>query len=133
MPNSNTDMAEVLIVDDNADNRNLHMVALAQVGIEAAGCSSGGEALQLLESDTEIKAVVLDLSMPVMDGLTVAEEIRRNESLHPDKEPVHLAFLTAKHVDEPVERVAERTHVEHIIKKDGDIHGFQNKVKEMLA
>ncbi len=126
------DMAQVLVVDDNKDSRTLHLFALNEAGIEAEGCSSGAEALTLLEEDTHIEAVLLDLSMPVMDGLTVAEEIRRNESLHPEKEPVHLAFLTGRDIDDPIARVAARTHVEQIIDKDGDIEGFPDKVKRLL-
>ena len=121
---------KVLIIDDNDANRDLHVFMLNEAGMETTGASSGGEALETLDKDDSIDVVISDLGMPVLDGLTVAEEIRKNESLHPEKEPVKLAFLTGRDVDDAIERVAEREDVERIFKKTGE--DFVENVKEWL-
>ena len=129
----NQGMATVLVIDDDRDTRDMTVEVLRQAGIDADSCSSGTEALTLLESDTRIEAVMIDLAMPVLDGLTVAEEIRANERLHPEKRPVHLAFLTGYDIDEPIRRIAERTGVEQIILKDGNVAALPGKVRELLS
>lgn len=130
---SDSDMAQVMVVDDDKGNRELHVLALEQAGIPAVGVESALDALKQLEDVTEIEAVLLDLSMPVMDGLTAADEIRANEAIHPEKKPVHLAFLTAQTIEPSDERNAERNNVEQIIQKDGDIFALPDKVRQLLC
>lgn len=67
----------VLVVDDD---RNIVTALTARV--RAAGCdpvtaSNGREALQRLE-EHEADAIILDVRMPVMDGLTLLGELRRD-------------------------------------------------------
>jgi CheY-like chemotaxis protein len=43
--------------------------------------------------------------MPVLDGLRLAKEIRKNEELHPGKRPVQLVFATGHEIGDTIERV----------------------------
>ena len=70
----------VLIVDDEEVAAEHARVVLEEVGIKSDTCSSGPEALHMLEvAHTKQKPynlVLLDWKMPEMDGLEVAREIR---------------------------------------------------------
>jgi CheY-like chemotaxis protein len=58
----------VLIIDDEADVRELFCDILHGAGFEAVSAESGAEGLEILRSDPRIKVVLLDLLMPEMDG-----------------------------------------------------------------
>ncbi len=81
----------VLVVDDNALNREVvtDFLALAHVTVESA--ANGREALSILEQRT-FDAVLMDVHMPVMDGLAAAREIR----LHPRWQNLPIIALTAQ-------------------------------------
>jgi CheY-like chemotaxis protein len=68
-------LAEILIIDDDADNCDLLTRALARAG-HAARCVPGyREAMKSLLAATP-DLVVLDVLMPAMDGVTLLEVIR---------------------------------------------------------
>ncbi|MEI7430519.1 MAG: response regulator, partial [Betaproteobacteria bacterium] len=68
----------VLVVDDNAVNRQVLVHTLGQVGVTVHEACSGAAALELLgQNDTKnsFDLVLLDACMPEMDGYTAAERI----------------------------------------------------------
>ena len=66
----------VLVVDDDANTRNMLLAVLRQAGFAADAAASGDEALSRLET-TDYSAVVLDVRMPGVSGIEV---IRRMAS-----------------------------------------------------
>ncbi len=66
-----------LVVDDNAFNREVASDFLHLVGIEAETAINGREAITLME-DRPYDVVLMDMHMPVMDGLSAVREIRQN-------------------------------------------------------
>lgn len=122
---------KLLMVEDNDDTRQIHDILLKNEGFEVVSVASGTEALSVLESGEDFDAVVLDLAMPVMDGLTTAKQIRINESIEPHRNPVRIAFLTAHYVNDAIERVKEREDVEKIFIKS-DPANLPAKLKEWL-
>ena len=66
----------VLVVDDNALNREVVGGMLRAAGMQADMAVNGLEALRQLDAE-RYDAVVLDVFMPDMDGLTTAHKIRR--------------------------------------------------------
>jgi len=67
----------VLIVDDNATNRQILDTQLKTWGMTPVSVSSGREALKKL-SEGRFHVILLDLQMPEMDGVTLAREIRKS-------------------------------------------------------
>jgi CheY-like chemotaxis protein len=64
------DPAHVLIVDDDADLREALVTLLQSEGHHVIEAANGQLALDALASGPGIGMVILDLMMPVMDGLT---------------------------------------------------------------
>ncbi|MCS6791590.1 MAG: PAS domain S-box protein [Oscillatoriaceae bacterium SKYG93] len=67
----------LLIVDDNATNRQILTLQTQSWGMLPSAASSGAEALQWLQAGTEFDVAILDMQMPEMDGLTLAAEIQK--------------------------------------------------------
>lgn len=120
----------VLIVDDNKDLRDIYDNCSTDK-VQLTTADSGFAALQLIEKKS-FDAVLLDLSMATLDGLTIAQEIRRNEQMHSKRKPLHLAFFTARTIDEEVTSVAEETNVEKIFLKPCDPFQLVEEVRIWL-
>ena len=67
--------ARVLLVEDEADIRELIRYSLAQAGLEVEEASDGAEALEKLRAFAP-DLIVLDLMLPGMPGLEVCRRLR---------------------------------------------------------
>jgi len=67
--------ATVLVAEDSADTRAVLSRALATYGYRVLEAADGREAVELAVSECP-DLVVMDLNMPVMDGLAATERIR---------------------------------------------------------
>ncbi len=79
---------EVLVVEDEDDVRRLMRVLLERAGLAVVEAVNGLEALQLLEA-VQPDLVVLDVTMPELDGWQTLERIR-------DLSDVPVLMLTAR-------------------------------------
>ncbi|KQW78180.1 Fis family transcriptional regulator [Devosia sp. Root413D1] len=71
-------MTRVLIVDDDLVQLRLTSEVANRAGFSAVTATSGRQALELLDADPGIGAMVLDLVMPDLDGMAVMEAMRRD-------------------------------------------------------
>ena len=67
----------LLIVDDNATNRQVLTLQSESLGMISQAVNSGSEAIAILESGEKFDVAILDLQMPGMDGITLTREIRK--------------------------------------------------------
>lgn len=82
-------MPAVLVVDDDATVREIVVAYLDNAGLTTLEAADGQEAL-VTEAEHRPDLVVLDLMMPVMDGLTACAELRERR---PD---LPIIMLTAR-------------------------------------
>ena len=66
----------LLVVDDSATNRQVVSLQASNWGMCVCAVESGLEALELINSGEQFDIAVLDMQMPEIDGLTLAERIR---------------------------------------------------------
>jgi PAS domain S-box-containing protein len=67
----------VLLVEDNAINRELAVELLSDLGIQVEIAVNGREGIDRIEKEP-FDLVLMDIQMPVMDGLTATKVIRAN-------------------------------------------------------
>lgn len=73
---SDTLLRKLLLVDDEADGAEFAAVMLRSNGLKVVVAHSATEALQALQDDGEIDAVLSDIMMPGMTGLQLADTVR---------------------------------------------------------
>ena len=81
----------VLVVDDNRSVREPLVVLLEGRGFSARGVGNGREALQMLRGGFDACLILLDLTMPIMDGWTF-RTVQRGE---PKLAEIPIVVLTA--------------------------------------
>jgi two-component system, sensor histidine kinase and response regulator len=69
--------AIVLVVDDNAINRDVAKAVLEQVGVIVVEATNGQEALEIVWQ-TNFDAVLMDIHMPELDGIAATQRIRED-------------------------------------------------------
>ena len=79
----------LLVVDDEKDIRDIYKVFLGSIGYEVLDAADGQEALEVIRDKGLPAAIIIDLDMPTMDGLS----FRRNclEIYHEKSPPTILA------------------------------------------
>jgi CheY-like chemotaxis protein len=65
----------ILIADDAAEIRHLITIALCRHGHRVVGCPNGEEAVKLATAEP-FDVIVLDVNMPVLDGVSAAQRLR---------------------------------------------------------
>jgi two-component system, NarL family, vancomycin resistance associated response regulator VraR len=118
-------MLRVLVVDDHELTRfSLKLALQNQHNIELVGLASNGlEAIEMVKH-YKPDVVILDLQMPVMDGLSASTQIK---SICP-----HSQILAYSSLDDPQTEVMIQTaKVDAFCKKDTDTHELIDIVKQL--
>ncbi len=84
---------KILIAEDEKDLRMLLADQLSSVGYTVIGAENGAEALRLYDKEKPDMAI-LDIMMPVMDGLSVLSKIRETSEM-----PIILLTARSEEVD----------------------------------
>jgi CheY-like chemotaxis protein len=111
----------ILIVEDDADLREMMAQLLSLEGFRAATVANGKEALQYLSTGECPEVILLDLMMPVMDGW----EFRRRQRADPALSDVPVIVLSA--IDQPR---ARDLHADVFLKKPLDFDRLLQLVHE---
>ena len=79
----------VLIVDDNSDTRDLYSLYFRSKGYTVRTALDGRQGIDLALK-LRPEAVVMDLSMPALDGISATKQLRRD----PRTRPLPILILT---------------------------------------
>ena len=104
----------VLIVDDNMVNQKLAAGFLKKFNYSSSIASNGQEAINLVEKYEKdyFSLILMDLQMPIMDGITATKEIiKRNDLNHPP-----IVAMTANVFEEDKEACLKAGMVDFITK-----------------
>jgi CheY-like chemotaxis protein len=100
-------MSAVLVVDDEAGMRVTLTDILEDAGYEVGSADNGSTALDALRHD-HYDVVVMDMRMPIMDGVTALQEI--------GEPPPNVIMMTAYAVEEQL-RIAVESKVFAVVHK----------------
>jgi signal transduction histidine kinase/ActR/RegA family two-component response regulator len=110
------DGMKVLLVEDNELNMEIARELLEDQGVIVTTAENGQIAVDLFEqSETgAFDAILMDIMMPVMDGLTAAKTIRASSK--PDATTIPILAMTANAYDEDVKKTREAGMNSHLSK-----------------
>lgn len=103
--------AKILVVEDNELNQEVALGLLEGEGFVVDIANNGQEAIDMLDLHA-YDIVLMDMQMPVMDGLTATREIRKIDRF---KDLAVLA-MTANAMDQDKEKCAEAGMNDHVAK-----------------
>ena len=104
----------VLLADDHPTNRRVVELILQSLDVELTSVENGAMALEAFQLQP-FDLVLMDMMMPVMDGLTATQAIRRHETLQQlDRTPVLM--LTANALPEHVAAALNAGADRHVAK-----------------
>ena len=115
-------MATLLIVDDEANQRRLYQEELSDEGYLVKLACNGKEALESI-AEVPPDLVVLDIRMPVMDGLEALGQIIGKERNIPVI--IHSAYSSYK--DDFISWAAD-----DFVVKSADLAELKKKIRELL-
>ncbi len=101
------DLAEhILLVEDDKINQRVANKMLEKLGYQVSIAGNGQEALNMLANkENSFSLILMDVNMPVMDGYTATQEIRKRE--RKTKKHIPIIALTALAFKEDQERCAK--------------------------
>ncbi|HIO93124.1 MAG TPA: response regulator transcription factor [Leucothrix mucor] len=88
--------ANILIVDDDTHIREVIAFALEKADMQVQHASDGKVALDILQQNSQIDLIVLDINMPEMDGLEMCRELRKTSQ-------TPILFLSSR--DDEIDRI----------------------------
>lgn len=85
-------MYNILVVDDDKEIVNAIEIYLSKEGYHILKAYDGKQALDIVKNNEDIHLILLDIMMPKIDGITVANQIRKDKA-------IPIIMLSAKSED----------------------------------
>lgn len=105
-------MKTILVVDDSGTVRQQVSIALKQAGFAILEAADGAQGLAAIESNRSIDMVVCDVNMPVLNGLEMVEQVKRN----PEHKLLPILMLTTEGQPSLIKRAKAAGAVGWIVK-----------------
>jgi DNA-binding NtrC family response regulator len=118
-------LRRILVIDDDDGFREMLMEALKVCGYTTIPASTPKEALDTLES-IKVDAVITDIKMPVMDGVSLAKTIKER---HPD---LPVILITAYHSFEKYSFEDQNKVADGILQKPFGLELILDMLKKLI-
>ena len=127
---ADTRPVRILLADDHPTNRKVIELILSQIDAELVSVENGAQAIEAFDGQP-FDLVLMDMQMPVMDGLTATRGIRDLE-LAAGRGATPLVMLTANALPEHVE-AARQAGADRHLSKPVSVQSLLDCVTEMTA
>ena len=117
----------VLVADDDPANVELLTYFLESKGFSVSTAPDGNQAVELGTSG-EFRVVILDVHMPLYDGVEILEMLRRRHVLH----PIKVIALTGD-LSEPVRKALAGAQVDAYMTKPVDLALLGDEVERLMV
>jgi CheY-like chemotaxis protein len=117
---------KILVVDDDPSIVHLLTANLEEEGYAVISGYDGQAAIQLSKT-AGLRLILMDLNMPVTNGLKALESIRRQK----ESKQIPVVLLTGEASDKVIPDASEAARVTHI-KKPVDLEDLNSLVKSLL-
>lgn len=107
---------KVLVVEDNELNLDIVQEVLKERGMIVTGAANGQIAVDLFGGSPPgtFDAILMDMHMPVLDGVSATRQIRAMD--RPDAKTIPILALTANDFEEDIRRTREAGMNDHLTK-----------------
>jgi two-component system chemotaxis response regulator CheY len=120
---------KILVVDDAEFVQHIYRVCFRRIGSSTLfHAYNGSEALRILELEGPVDLIILDLNMPVMDGLQFLSELKN----HPQHAGTHVLVATTEDKDDLI-REAMNRGASSYLKKPFTMEQFLAFVEKILT
>lgn len=119
---------KILVVEDEAPMRNMIVGVIQQAGYTVIVAANGREGLELAKSEHP-DLVVTDNFMPVMNGVDMAAEIRKDQQWGAK---VPILLMTNVNSMEEINKTLQVGGVDYLMKADIQLDDIVSLVKERL-
>ena len=124
---SSTQKPRLLLIDDSTFFRHLVVPALSAAGFDVTAVESPAEALRLRDAGAEFEALISDIEMPEMDGLSFARNVRASGAWA----RLPLVALSSRAEADDVARGREAGFTDYVAKYDRD--ALLSSLRECLS
>jgi CheY-like chemotaxis protein len=126
MPDRDAPYPTVLIVEDVEDTRYFMRLAMEQLGYLVIEAADGAKAVEIALRERP-DVILMDLSIPVMDGIAATTSIRTNEEMR----EVPIIALTA-HQEVDLRSEAKASGFDAYVTKPIDVDFLDELIKGLL-
>lgn len=120
----------VLIVDDNDNNRHILKEMLLMKGINCTEARSGFETLELLAKDDSYDVILMDYHMPYMDGLETVRKMRHHFGVRVREQGIILLHSSSD--DDRIVNACEQLDIGQRMVKPIKIHELYNSLSLLI-
>ncbi|MEZ8143814.1 hybrid sensor histidine kinase/response regulator [Enterovibrio norvegicus FF-454] len=111
---SNTETQTIMVVDDSESLRQMTSIVLEKQGFNVIQCANGHNAIAMLKQDKQhVDLILMDIEMPVMDGVETSRRIRSSLQAYAD---VPIIAHTGDNSRPTLERITSSGMTDFIIK-----------------
>lgn len=119
------DKGRILVVDDESSVRSVAEQVLKLAGHVVQTAENGSQALEILESGASFDLLLLDVSMPEMDGMELLAALREKQIEVP-------VLLMSGHAEADIQKAAAEGLVRGILGKPFGIQDLRKTVSDLL-